>query len=242
MFSNNSKVRYSEVDCDRRLTIPATVNYLQDTCVFHSESVGAGLDYVESTGRVWLLGAWRIEFLEDINFMDNIKISTWPYRFKSFFGYRNLTIEKVEETDAGRSKVCVRADSEWMLYSIKDKRLVRAEEQDIKFYPCEDALEMDKCKRKLTTDKILQSAKPVVVGNSMIDTNGHVNNEKYIQLSLETVQFENKVKILETEYKRQARLGDIIVPFYYVDEYEAFISLRDSEDNVYANIRLTFAN
>ena len=94
MFSYDGKVRYSEVDSNKNLTVTAAVNYLQDTCVLHSESVGAGVDYVNESGRVWMLGAWRIEFLEDIQFDDLIRVSTWPYGFKSFFGYRNLTISK----------------------------------------------------------------------------------------------------------------------------------------------------
>jgi len=238
MFSYDAKVRYSEVDSRKRLTIPAIVNYLQDTCVFHSEAVGAGLDYVGLVGRVWLLGAWRIEFFDDINFMDEIKLSTWAYMFKSFFGYRNLTIEKKD--DFGQDKMCVRADSEWLLYSIKDRRLVKTTDEDTKFYPCKDKIEMEQCKRKLTTEHTLVKTEPIAVKESFIDTNGHVNNGKYVQIAIDTASFEKRVKVLETEYKKQAMLGDTMVPFVYKDDNEAFVSLKDTEDNIYANIKFTF--
>ena len=54
MFSYDGKVRYSEVDSNKNLTVTAAVNYLQDTCVLHSESVGAGVDYVNESGRYTL--------------------------------------------------------------------------------------------------------------------------------------------------------------------------------------------
>lgn len=236
MFSYNTNVRYSEVDCNKKMTIPAIINYLQDTCVFHSEEVGAGLDYVEKVERVWMLGAWRIEFLKDIDFLDEIKLSTWPYAFKAFMGYRNLTIER-------NGEMCVRADSAWMLYSIKDKRLVKAQEADIEYYPCEPALEMEKVNRKLNAPDNMGKKQSIVVTNSFIDTNGHVNNGKYIQIAIDAidnVNFGSRISVLEAEYKKQAMLNDIIIPYTAVSEREVFVSLKAEDDSVFANIKFTF--
>lgn len=233
MFSYNTKVRYSEVDCNRKLTIPAIINYLQDTCVLHSESVGAGLDYVESSKRVWMLGAWRIEFIDDIYFMDDITVKTWPYKFKSFMGYRNLIIEK-------NSNICVRADSTWMLYSISDKKLARVSEEDERMYPCERPMQMEKCKRKLTLPDCFVKKNDITVTESFIDTNGHVNNGKYVEIAIDVSGIDltcTKVSVLEAEYKKQARLKDIIIPFVFSGENEVFVSLRDEDGSIFANIK-----
>lgn len=233
MFSYNAKVRYSEVDSNRKLTIPAIVNYLQDTCVMHSEAVNAGLDYVKEIGRVWMLGAWRIEFLEDIEFQDEITVNTWPYGFRAFMGYRNLTIEK-------DNRVCVRADSSWMLYSLKEQSLVKAEEMDIKNYPCEDALDMEKCKRKLTCDAELIALKEIIVTESFIDTNGHVNNGKYVLMAVDSLNLTKRVTVLEAEYKKAAKLGDVVIPFICEKDSEAFVSLRSNEGEILASINFLF--
>ena len=42
MYSFESKVRYSEVGEDTRMTLYSVLNYFQDCSVFHSESVGRG--------------------------------------------------------------------------------------------------------------------------------------------------------------------------------------------------------
>lgn len=40
MYAFESKVRYSEVGEDTRMTLYSVLNYFQDCSVFHSESVG----------------------------------------------------------------------------------------------------------------------------------------------------------------------------------------------------------
>ena len=50
MYSFESKVRYSEVGEDTRMTLYSVLNYFQDCSVFHSESVGRGHG---GSGRTW---------------------------------------------------------------------------------------------------------------------------------------------------------------------------------------------
>ena len=45
-----SKVRYSEVGEDTRMTLYSVLNYFQDCSVFHSESVGRGTAVQEELG------------------------------------------------------------------------------------------------------------------------------------------------------------------------------------------------
>ena len=47
-YSFNSRVRYSETGEDGRLTLPGVLNYFQDCCTFHAESIGLGdLSFLE---------------------------------------------------------------------------------------------------------------------------------------------------------------------------------------------------
>ena len=62
MYSFESKVRYSEVGEDTRMTLYSVLNYFQDCSVFHSESVGRGTAVQGELGRAWVLTGWQIEF------------------------------------------------------------------------------------------------------------------------------------------------------------------------------------
>ena len=47
MYSFDSRVRYSEVDDQGKLTFTSMIDYFQDCSSFHSEDVGVGIDYLK---------------------------------------------------------------------------------------------------------------------------------------------------------------------------------------------------
>ena len=50
MYSFNSRVRYSEVNSEKELTLPSLLDYLQDCCMFESEDFGVGRLSCKRTG------------------------------------------------------------------------------------------------------------------------------------------------------------------------------------------------
>lgn len=55
IYTFDSRVRYSEVDHQGTLTLPAMMNYLQDCSTFQSEDIGVGLSALRERKRAWLL-------------------------------------------------------------------------------------------------------------------------------------------------------------------------------------------
>ena len=60
MYTFQSKVRYSELDPERKLSIASIVDYFQDCSTFHSEQLGVGIDYLEERSLVWVMSYWQI--------------------------------------------------------------------------------------------------------------------------------------------------------------------------------------
>ena len=48
MYTWDSRVRFSEIGEDKRLTLDGILNYFQDSSTFHSEDIGNGMEVVES--------------------------------------------------------------------------------------------------------------------------------------------------------------------------------------------------
>ena len=44
MYTFDSRVRYSEIGEDKKLTLYSLLNYFQDCTTFHSESLGRGME------------------------------------------------------------------------------------------------------------------------------------------------------------------------------------------------------
>lgn len=91
-YSFNSRVRYSETGENGKLTLPGVLNYFQDCCTFHAESVGLGGDVLKARDRAWVLSSWQVIVDEYPAMGTEIRITTAPYNFKGFMGMRNFTI------------------------------------------------------------------------------------------------------------------------------------------------------
>ena len=64
-YSFESRVRFSEIGEDGCLTLPGVLDYFQDCCTFHAESVGLGGDVLKARDRAWVLSSWQV-IVDDI--------------------------------------------------------------------------------------------------------------------------------------------------------------------------------
>ena len=119
MYEFNSRVRYSEVDSESRLTWLALMDYFQDCSVFHSESVNLGIDYLNEHHLAWVLSFWQICLNHMPPLAADITVQTWAYGMKSFYGYRNFSMND----EAG--KRLAYANSIWVLIDTESGRPVR---------------------------------------------------------------------------------------------------------------------
>ena len=60
MYTFQSRIRYSEVGPDGKLTLESLLDYFQDVSTFHSEDLGLGVGYLKEKNMVWVLSSWQI--------------------------------------------------------------------------------------------------------------------------------------------------------------------------------------
>jgi acyl-ACP thioesterase len=206
MYSFNSRVRYSEVDKDKKIDLYSIINYFQDCSTFQSEDLGKGLEYLEKNKRVWLMNAWQIIVNRYPSLGEEITTSTWAYDFKNMYGYRNFTI-----TDANNQIAAV-ANSVWVYMDTESYHPVKVTQDDIRSYISEEKYDMEYAPRKIIIPEKLITLGGFPVIPSNIDTNNHVNNGQYIKMAEELLPNGFRIKQMRAEYRMSAVLGDIIVP------------------------------
>ncbi len=233
MYSYNSRVRYSEVNSKKVLTLPSLLDYLQDCCTFQSEDLGIGVDYLAQEHVAWVLSSWQIEILRYPQMGEEIKISTWPYHFKGFYGYRNFTVEDREGT------MLAKANSVWVFMDTERMRPVRLNDRVAKTYEKELDAELpgEWADRKIAVCGEGEKKEPVQVARFHIDTNHHMNNGKYVLVAEEYLPEEFEVGGLRAEYKKAAVLGDMLYPSVMMEENRATIDLADEAGKTYAVIQ-----
>lgn len=234
MYKFGSRVRYSETDEYGRLTLTGIMNYLQDCSTFQSEDNGLGLSYLTDRHKAWWLSSWQIVVDRYPVLGEEIVISTWPYDFKGFYGYRNFTI--CDKAGA----YLVRANSVWFLFDTEKGRPVKIEPEDVRGYGVgrEKALTMEYAPRKIQVPAEYDPAEPVTIGKHHIDTNHHVNNAKYVEIAREVLPDEMEVAELRVEYKKAAVFGDAVHPRVSRTEEGYTVSLCDEQGTAYAVIWL----
>lgn len=234
MYSFDSRVRYSEVDEDRKLSVTGMMNYLQDCSTFQSEDLGMGIDYLQKENRAWWLSAWQIVVSRYPELGEHITVSTWPYEFKGIYGYRNFTIRDAD------GAYLVKANSTWFFFDIAAGRPVRPEEKDIRGYGSgeEKRLEMDYAPRRIVLPDTCTVGEPIPVARHHIDTNHHVNNAQYVEIARELLPRETRIRELRVEYKKAAVLGDIMIPHISSRDGCETIALCDKEGTPYAVVWL----
>lgn len=230
MFCFESVVRYSEIDENKYMTLPAMLDLLQDCCTFQSEEIGVGLDYLQQNHRAWVLSSWQVVICRYPKFGEKVRAYTWPYDFKAFLGYRNFKIEDE------KGEVIAYANSIWVFLDTERKRPVKVPREVQERYCFVAPYDMDYSGRKIRLQQDMQAKEPVRVKRFQIDTNRHVNNSKYILMAEEYLPETFQVKEMRAEYKKEAVLSDLIYPKVKSAEHLIMVSLENEEGEPYALI------
>ena len=144
MYSYEMNAGYSVMDESLRMKVTSILDCFQDAAIFEAENGGRiNTQYLKEKCLVWLLSAWQIVIDRRPALNERITITTSPYDFKGFLGYRNFTIEAADKT------VLVKAASIWTL--LDTQRLVPAKptQELLDGYDLSEKLAMDYAPRKI---------------------------------------------------------------------------------------------
>ncbi|TGY96012.1 acyl-[acyl-carrier-protein] thioesterase [Petralouisia muris] len=232
MYSFDSRVRYSEVDSKGYIKMNSILDYFQDCSSFQAEEVEVGLDYMAEKHMAWVLTCWQVEFKRCPSFGEKITVSTWPYDFKGFFGYRNYTLKGEGE------ELLACANSVWVLLDLESGKPVRVLQEMADAYEFCPRLPMEHTSRKVALPKEMEAKEPFPVHKYHIDTNQHVNNGKYICMAQEYLPQGFQTGKMKAEYRKAAVYGDMIYPYARQEAGKITVSLADEQGSPYAVIEL----
>lgn len=230
-YSFESRIRFSEIDHKKKLTLPGIINYFQDCTTFQSEFLGLGVDYLSKCQRAWVLSAWQVEILRYPEIMEEVSVHTWASGFKRMTGDRNFCME-----DKG-GKTLARANSLWVYMDLAKGRPAKPSEDELALYGIGEPLDMEQMNRKISLPKEMETKEAFVVKRYHIDTNEHMNNGQYVQMALEFIE-EMEVKRLRAEYKNSAVYGDVIVPRVGKEEERTVVELCGETGKLYAVVEV----
>jgi acyl-ACP thioesterase len=216
------------MDLERKLTRVALVDYFQDCSTFQSEECGNGLAYLREQGKAWMILSWQIEIARRPVLGERIVTQTWAHEFKAFYGYRNYVMQ------AADGETLARANSVWVLMDVETGHPAKVTTDIVRNYGLEPPLSMEECSRKIKVPEGQKKMDALTVCCYHLDTNRHVNNGQYIRMAEEYLPAGFEPKRLRVEYRRQAKLHDMIVPMVHREQDQIVVSLCDEQGKPYA--------
>ena len=236
MYTFDGRIRYSEVDRSRKLTVEKTIDYFQDCSSFQSEDLGIGLDYMSERKIAWVLNYWQIQFLRRPAIGETVRIGTQPYEFKGILGLRNFMMETSEG-----ERLAV-ANSVWSLLDMENMYPMRIPEELIQKYEVSPRLDMKYSPRKIPVPKEGGEAQEdLVVRLHHLDTNQHMNNAQYVHFAVMYLPADAEVRELRVEYRKQAMLGDRITPVLYRTDGCLLVSMNGTDGKAYAVVEISLS-
>lgn len=230
MYTFDSRISFSEIGPDKKLTMEALIDYFQDCSTFQSEDLGIGLEFLESRHAAWLVNYWQIEVLRYPELGERVRIGTSPYEIKTFMGFRNFMIETQE------GERLVNANSVWSYIDMERGLPERVPAEILDKYTMYPRFDMEYLPRKIkNSGEVLCSFDPITVQEYHLDTNHHVNNGQYVKMALAYISCPEKPARMRVEYKKQAKLGDKIYPVLYRTEAGNYqVALNNEEGAAFA--------
>ncbi|MCR4587176.1 MAG: acyl-[acyl-carrier-protein] thioesterase [Lachnospiraceae bacterium] len=233
-FTFTSRVRYSEVDADRELSLVSVLNYFQDCSTFQSEDLDIGLVYLRDRHLFWVINSWQIDVLRYPALGEKITIGTQPYELKGFMGLRNFMMWDEQE------KLVVKANSVWSLLDTETYRPMKCTPEILEKYTITEKIDMEYLPRKIALPNEMEKQDELVIARHHLDTNQHVNNGKYVEIGAEYVQHNNKPVRLRAEYLKSAMLGDTMTVYTGAVQKSQLVKLADTEGKAFAILSFDF--
>ena len=247
MYSFTSRVRYSELASDKKLSLVSIINYFQDCCTFEAEDTDVGLKWLNQHRTAWMLTNWQIHILRRPEYCEEIEIITWASGFKFFIGKRSFLIRTIG------GEPLVYALSDWAYVNVDEGRPEKnVPDKEIEAYGLDTPIEKRFSEFGISeteADQILKGKidigflengdsndisrpRSIIVSGEHLDTNQHVNNAQYVNFATSILPADYRTNIFRAEYKMQSKLGDKLYPILKATDNGYIVVLNDENENV----------
>lgn len=206
IFEKNYEVNSVNINMSKRLGLFGMLGFLQDAGMLHAEELGVGLEDMIRNNAFWVFTQQKLIMNRWPAWKDTVRIVTRPRAIDGLKAYRDYEIfigdEKIGESVAtfmvlnGETRKPVKPQIDTEIHK-------NLPESTVGFIP-----------EKLIAPDDLKVENTIVVQNSDLDMNRHVNNTKYAQWILNTIPIKyhhnHVVKEFNINFTAEARLGDEI--------------------------------
>lgn len=217
-YSETYRITTNMLDRYEYLKPSAILDLCQNIAGNHATEMGIGFGPFYLKGWYWVVVRTKVEIVKNIKKPEVLLLKTYPLKPRFVEYPRDIEIYNENE-------IIIKVRTIWMIYNFKTKSI--ADTSSLEDFGSDfPGVFLNRVRRIPLVDKIkLKFIKKVVVLNSMIDHNGHMNNTRYLDLYLDIFGSDekNSMKGFQVEYLKQCFLNDTIELYVYEENNSKYL-------------------
>ncbi|TAH19000.1 MAG: hypothetical protein EAZ08_10095 [Cytophagales bacterium] len=203
-------IRTSEVDFRHRLTIPALVNFLQETAMHNIGAIGLPMHILEEKNLGWVLSRQHLKIAAYPRETEQITVETCPHSFEKYYAYRDFRVYNSQQ-----EIICTVASS-WLLFDLEKRQLIAIPDfVKERVTLCTKHPPLPIPKTKIQALQRVDYQANFQVSWHTLDLNKHTNNVYYFQWALDTLPEEvlNQFSVSELDimFRNESLLGEKVI-------------------------------
>ena len=230
MYEMKTRVGFSTTDENLTLPLTGIINLLQDCATFHSQDTGYTSQWLKANNRAWFVTDWQVRLHKPVTMGDNVTVRTYPYKARGALASRYFTITDWNETPF------VTANSLWIYMDLDKMYPARTPDEMFRAYGIGAAPTEQFGNRKIRFPEKTETISSIKVDRTMIDSNGHVNNGKYISIAEDFLSDQGYFDFFRIEYKSQAHLGDLMLVKMGNENGNIYLDITDDENTSFMRL------
>ncbi|MBR5537516.1 MAG: hypothetical protein IKU58_06405 [Clostridia bacterium] len=206
MYTWDTRVLYSQLGPDGRLSLTGLLDLFQDIATLHAEDFGSGLDTMTANGRAWLLSRWRVRLGELPRSAARVQVCTQAYESRRALNRRKFAL--LDE----RGAELAAADSLWTLVDIATGAPTPASQVVERYLEPGEGPDLGELPRKVQLPENAVPAAAFPITDDLLDTNHHVNNVRSVALAMRFLPEDLSFSALAVDYQRPLLPGQQVQP------------------------------
>lgn len=207
-FEKQYKINIYDVDTNHNCKFSTLVDYLWDVVISQSDYLGETNEGFVHNQCIWVLLKYDITIHKYPKYKDVITVDTKVLGSKKFYGYRQNTIKDSD------GNIIAEVISTAILIDYEKRRPMKISPDQIKIYELDGELDevppLDDIPKIEKEDYI----KDYPIRFSDIDSNGHVNNVRYMEMAMDTlpryILNEYQLFNIKVLFKKETTDGDTL--------------------------------
>ncbi len=225
IFEQNRQIHYSHLSKKKTVSRAEILRFFQDAAVAHTNESGYSLEKLYEMEKAWIMLSLHVRFEKDIPESTSVKIETWTYDFARVCGPRAYQV-----TDAVTGERFASASAMWTYIDTAKGRPCEIPEDMLAYFGDNKPSNVPYIRRAPNFNPINHITDFKVLKRDL-DTNGHMNNVKYMEYAEEAIPDGVTIKEVEIFYKNQVFYGDILSLYAEKDEEGAILTVIKNQDD-----------